>query len=78
MKPNPPGVAAATRCSSVNWFSAIFVAPFLTIISASAAVPQAGAAGMNPAEKWVVAQIRAGKSQIFPGNSLTKRKRNES
>jgi hypothetical protein len=32
----------------------------LIIISASSAVPETGAEGMNPAEKWVVAKIRAG------------------
>jgi hypothetical protein len=60
IKLNPPSVAAAIMCLSVDWFSAIFSAAFLTIIPVSAAVPQTSAEGMNTAEEWVVAQAAPG------------------
>jgi len=59
-KLNPPVVTSATTCSSAKRYSAIFCAAFLTIISASAAVPQTGTEAMTAAEKWVVAQATAG------------------
>jgi len=51
---------AAIACLSANWFSPICLAAFLTALSASAAVPQTAAERLNPAEKWVVAQVTAG------------------
>jgi uncharacterized protein YjbI with pentapeptide repeats len=56
-----PAAAAATTCSPVNWFLAIFLAAFLTIISAAVAADvQSSGRELNPAEKWVVARITAG------------------
>jgi uncharacterized protein YjbI with pentapeptide repeats len=76
MKLNPPAVAAVTACSSLNWFSAIFLAAFSTIIFASAAARQTGTEGMNPTEKWVVAQTIEGKiadlSKQFPDEEKRK------
>jgi hypothetical protein len=61
MKLNPPNVAAASACSSVNWFLAIFAASFLPIISASTVVDsRTGAKELTPTEQWVVAQLTAG------------------
>jgi hypothetical protein len=60
MKLNRHGVAAATTYSSASWFSAIFCAAFLSIISASGAMPQTSAEEMTPTEKWVVARVTAG------------------
>ena len=78
MKLKAPGAADAATCSPTNWLSAIFLAGFLTIISPSAAAPQTGAEGLNPAEKWVVAQVTAGKtadlSEQFPDKEKDKRK----
>src|SRR6266446_490383 len=61
MKLKAPGATAATARSPINWFLGIFLAAFLTIISASSAVGKTGARGLNPAEEWVVAQATAGK-----------------
>src|SRR5262249_4267570 len=70
MKRPRPGVAAASSCSPVNWLSAICLAAFLTIISASVAVPPPSAEELNAAEKWVVERVTAGKeadlSRQFP------------
>jgi len=60
MKLNLPGVTTAARCLFANWFSAVFLAIFLTIITASAAVPHSGLNEMTPVENWVVAQAMAG------------------
>src|SRR5262249_6575944 len=54
----PPAIA--TRCSSVNWFSAIFSAGFLPIISALATEPPTGVGESDAAEKWVVERLTAG------------------
>jgi uncharacterized protein YjbI with pentapeptide repeats len=62
MKLDLPNFAAASTCTSANWFAAIFAAAFLTLISASAVVGQAGPEAMNPAEKWVVVQAAAGRT----------------
>jgi len=70
MKLKAAGFSAATTCSSANWFSALFLAAFSTIIFALPAVPETGEEGVNPAEKWVVAQTAAGEmadlSKRFP------------
>jgi len=70
MKLNLPGVTTAARCLFANWFSAVFLAIFLTIITASAAVPHSGLNEMTPVENWVVAQAMAGEiadlSKRFP------------
>jgi hypothetical protein len=70
MKLKAPDAADATIFSAVNWFLGIFLATFLTIIYASSAVAKTGAGRLKPAEEWVVAQIRAGKtadlSEQFP------------
>jgi uncharacterized protein YjbI with pentapeptide repeats len=70
MKLNPLGIFPATTYLSANWFSAAFLASFLTIISASAAVPPPSAEELNAAEKWVAERVTAGKeadlSQRFP------------
>ena len=61
MKLKAPHPVAATARSPVNWFLGICLAAFLTIISASAAADaQTSAEGLNPSEKWVAAQVRAG------------------
>jgi uncharacterized protein YjbI with pentapeptide repeats len=61
MKRIPRGVAAAIPCISAIWFSAICLAAFWIIVSASAAADaQTSAGGLNPAEKWVIAQVSAG------------------
>lgn len=60
MKLNPPGAAAATTCLSATWFLASCLTAFLSSLSASAALPQTGAEGLNSAEEWVVAQVTAG------------------
>ena len=60
MKLRTPDAVAATARSPIIWFLGICLAASLTIISASAAVPQTGAEGLNPAEEWVVAQVTAG------------------
>src|SRR5438132_61069 len=54
MKLKPRDTAAAATLSLVNWFSGTSLAAFLTIVSASAGVPQ------TDAEKWVVKQATAG------------------
>jgi uncharacterized protein YjbI with pentapeptide repeats len=70
MKLKAPDAVAAKARSPINWFLGICLAAFLTTISASAAAPQIGAEGLNPAEEWVVAQVTAGKiadlSKQFP------------
>ena len=70
MKLKAPDAVAARARSPINWFLGICLAAFLTILSASAAVPQTSAEGLNAAEKWVVAQVTAGEtanlSKIFP------------
>ena len=61
MKLKAADAAAATARSPINWFLGICLAAFLTIISASAAADaQTSAEGLNPSEKWVAAQVRAG------------------
>ena len=60
MKLKASDAVAARARSPINWFLAICLAAFLTIISASAAVPPPSAEELNPAEKWVVAQVTAG------------------
>jgi len=61
MKPNPLDVAAPTLCLFATWFSAICLAAFLTVISGSAtADTQTNVGELNPAEQWVVTQLRAG------------------
>jgi uncharacterized protein YjbI with pentapeptide repeats len=55
-----PTTAAATARSPINWSLRICFVALLTIIFASAVVPQTGAQELNPAEKWVVAQVTAG------------------
>lgn len=76
MKLNPPGVTAATTCSSVN--SLICVAAFLPIFCVSAAVAQTSAEVMSPVEQWVVAQLRVGETadlaRQFPDEEKDKRK----
>src|SRR6266478_9718422 len=67
MKLKAPGATAATARSPINWFPGIFLAAFLTIISASSAVGKTGARGLNPAEEWVVAQATAGKIADLDG-----------
>src|SRR6266481_96814 len=67
MKLKAPGATAATARSPINWFLGIFLAAFLTIISASSAVGKTGARGLNPAEEWVVAQATAGKIADLDG-----------
>jgi hypothetical protein len=63
LKPRAPAPTAATARLSINWFPGICLAAFLTIISASgAAGAQTSAKGLNPAEKWVIAQVTAGKA----------------
>src|SRR5437667_1833356 len=70
MKLKAPAAVAATARSAMNWFVGICLAAFLTAISASAAAPQTGTGGLNPAEQWVVAQATAGEiadlSKKFP------------
>jgi uncharacterized protein YjbI with pentapeptide repeats len=70
MKLKAPAAVAATARSPISWFLGICLAAFLTTISASAAAPQTGAGGLNPAEQWVVAQATAGEiadlSKKFP------------
>jgi uncharacterized protein YjbI with pentapeptide repeats len=62
MKLKAPDAATAVAGSPINWFLGIVLAAFLTIISASAAADaQTNAGGLNPAEKWVVAQAGSGK-----------------
>ena len=61
MKLKAPDAVAARARSPINWFSAIFLAAFLTIISASAAVPPPSAEELNGAGKWVVERVTAGK-----------------
>jgi hypothetical protein len=79
MKRILPGAAAATPCLFATWCSAICLAAFLTTISASAATEaQSSADELNPAEKWVVEQVSAGKiadlSEKFPDEEKEKRK----
>jgi uncharacterized protein YjbI with pentapeptide repeats len=78
MKPTVPYTAAATMCRPGNSFSVAYLAAFLTIIFASAAVSQTRAKGMNSAEEWVVAQVSAGEiadlSKQFPDKEKDKRK----
>ena len=55
----------------MNWFLGIFLAAFLAGVSASAAAAaQTSERKLNPAEKWVVAQVTAGEianlSEKFP------------
>jgi hypothetical protein len=68
MKLKAPAAAAAR--SPINWLLGICLAAFWAAISASAAAPQTGAGGLNPAEQWVVAQVTAGEiadlSEQFP------------
>src|SRR5882724_5585110 len=71
MKLKAPDAAAATARSPIYRFPGIFLAAFLTIISVSAAADtQTSAGGLNPAEKWVAAQVSAGEiadlSKKFP------------
>jgi uncharacterized protein YjbI with pentapeptide repeats len=70
MKLKAPDAAAATARSPINWFPGICLAAFLTTTSASAVAPQTAARELNPAEKWVVAQVAAGEiadlSKQFP------------
>jgi uncharacterized protein YjbI with pentapeptide repeats len=70
MKRTPPSVAATAPCLFATWFSAILLAAFLTIISASAAILPPSAEELNAAEKWVVERVTAGKeadlSRQFP------------
>lgn len=61
IKLEPPGIAVATTCSSPNWFSVIFSAVFLPIISASQDVSQTPPVERNAAEQCVVDQTTAGK-----------------
>jgi uncharacterized protein YjbI with pentapeptide repeats len=70
MKRNPPQVPVATSCLFATWFSAICLAASLIIISASAAASPPSTEKLSAAEKWVVAQVTAGKtadlSKQFP------------
>src|SRR5207247_2471993 len=70
MKLKAPAAVAATARSAMNWFVGVCLAASLTTIVASAAAPQTGAGGLNPAEQWVVAQATAGEiadlSKKFP------------
>jgi uncharacterized protein YjbI with pentapeptide repeats len=70
MKRIPLGVAAATPCLSATWCSAICLAAFMTIISASATTDaQTSTEGLNAAEQCVVAQVTRGEvdlSKQFP------------
>jgi uncharacterized protein YjbI with pentapeptide repeats len=71
MKLKAPAAAATTTLLTVNWFSAICLAAFWTIISTSSAADTGTSAGeLNPAEQWVVAQATAGEiadlSKQFP------------
>ena|SRR5882724_741641 len=58
MKLKAPDDAAAIARSPVNWFPSIFLAAFLTIMSADDA--QTSVEGLNPAEQWVVERVTAG------------------
>ena len=77
MKVKAPSAADTTTLLTVNWFSAICLAAFLAIY-ASSAVAKTAAGGLNPAEKWIVAQVRAGEiadlSKQFPDKEKDKRK----
>jgi uncharacterized protein YjbI with pentapeptide repeats len=70
MKLKAPAAVAATARSAMNWFVGVCLAVFLTTSSASAAAPQIGGVGLNPAEQWVVAQATTGEvadlSKQFP------------
>ena len=70
MKLKEPHAVAATAPSPINWFLGICLAAFLTIISASAAVPPPSAEELNDAEKCVVERVTAGEeadlSKEFP------------
>jgi hypothetical protein len=74
MKLKAPAVAEATGRLPLGFFFAVF----LTIIYASSAVAKTGAAGLNPAETWVVAQVRTGEiadlSKQFPDKEKDKRR----
>ena len=59
MKLTAPDAADTTTCSLTNWFPGICLSAFLAIYAPSA-VAKTGAGGLNPAEKWVVAQVTAG------------------
>src|SRR5436309_15094735 len=78
MRLKAPDAAAATARSPINWLLGIFLAAFLTIIYASSAVAKTGAEGLNPTEKWVIAQVTVGKtadlSEQFPDKEKDKRK----
>ena len=69
--------SVATAWSSVNRFLSVCLAAFLTIIfSSPAADAQTDAGKLNPAEKWIFAQVKAGEiadlSKQFPDEDKRK------
>jgi uncharacterized protein YjbI with pentapeptide repeats len=71
----PDTAAVVTARSPINWFLGICLAAFMTAVSASNAVAQTDAGGLNPAEEWVVAQVTSGKEANLSTQFSEKEKR---